>query len=160
MRRIISLMAVITLTAALFVACEKVEPEVANYREQTKEMQKVDLAELQKKIKADENSYIYIGRENCPYCVKLVPEILDLQDKLKIKFAYLDVLKSDEKMDKFFDDNKLEYVPSLLKVGRNKVYNIPLDYDYVKKHGSYNTEELSKQLETLITESSKATKSN
>lgn len=150
MRRLTSLICSLVLLSATLVACEKVEPEIANYRKQTKQFQKVTLTELQTKIKAESDSLVYIGRENCPFCVKLVPELLDLEDKLKVQFYYLDVFKTDDAMDKFFDDNKLEYVPSLLQVGHGKVHNIPLDYNYVKKNGSYNSAELKKQLEAIV----------
>lgn len=149
MRRVLSLISSVILTASLLVACQKVEPEVANYREQVKQFEALDLNSLKTKIKGEEHILVYVGRENCPYCVKLVPELLNMKDKLNLEFYYLNVIKTNDEMDKFFDDNKLEYVPSLLYCGKGEVNNIPLDYDYVKKHGSYNTEELTEQLKTI-----------
>lgn len=147
MRRIFGLLCSLTLILGSLSACKNVEPEIANYREQTKQLKSINFAELQSAIKNEQSSFVYIGRENCPFCVKLVPELLNLQDKLKIKFTYFDVIKTNDEIDKFFDDNKLEYVPSLLCVGRGQVTNISLDYNYVKTHGTYNTEQLTQQIE-------------
>lgn len=159
MRKVISLLCSLTLILGSLSACKNVEPEIANYREQTKQLRSISFAELQSEIKNDESSIVYIGRENCPFCVKLVPELLSLQDKFKIKFSYFDVIKTNDEIDKFFDDNKLEYVPSLLCVGHGKVTNIPLDYNYVKTHGTYNVEEIMREIDNNILLTGSATTS-
>ena len=80
----------------------------------------------------------------------MVPELLTIQKKLNIKFYYLNVIKPNKETDAFFDELKLEYVPSIVYSFEGEFHNIPLDYDYVKKNGVYESKKLYQDLKEAV----------
>lgn len=149
MRKIISSFLALALCLGM-TACHTVAPEVAAYRKHVQSFDSLDLQQLNEKNKNKESFFVYIGRENCPYCVKLVPELLTIQKKLNIKFYYLNVIKPNKETDAFFDELKLEYVPSIVYSFEGEFHNIPLDYDYVKKNGVYESKKLYQDLKEAV----------
>ncbi len=118
-----------------------------DYEESVKNFTKLDIKELNGKIDKKESFFLYIGRKNCPYCIKLVPDLKDIMKDLGKETFYLDVEQTTPEMDAFFEKYKLEYVPSLLVFKEGKATEIKLDHNFAKANGSYNIEEVRKSIE-------------
>lgn len=112
------------------------------YNEQVKIFKKVEIAELNKMIEEKKSFNIYLGRENCPYCQILVPQLDKLIKDEKVEIYYLDTLNTNKEMDNFFKEYKLEYVPSLMRFEEGKGEEIKLDHQQAKNVGKYEMEDI------------------
>lgn len=155
MKKKVLLILVLSLTFLLGACSGKDQGEAREYNEKdyeeaVKSFTKLDIKELNSKIDKKESFLLYIGRKNCPYCVKLVPDLKNIMKGLAEETFYLDVEKTNKEMDAFFNKYKLEYVPSLLVFKDGKASEVKLDHDYAKTNGRYNIEEVKKALDEKL----------
>lgn len=122
-RIVVLLVALITLLS--LVACQSQEDK---YKSQVKAFKKVDVAEIKSMIEEKKDFNLYLGRENCPYCLILAPQLEELVKNEKIEVYYLDTVNTTDEMDNFFREYKLEYVPSLLVFSGGNAEEVALDH--------------------------------
>lgn len=129
---------------------EKMEYTEEDYQKAVANFKEVKIDEVLAKIEKKEDFVLYVGRQTCPYCVKLAPGLDAAKADLGVDIYYLDSEKTNETMDKFFDDYKLEYVPSLLNFSKGEGKEVKLDHDYAKNHTGYPMDKVVKDLKAEL----------
>lgn len=142
MKKKLAIIVVALLMLLTFVACQSDEDK---YKDQVKALTAISSKELNKMIEDKKSFNLYLGRENCPYCRILAPQLSKLAKDDKVEIYYLDTLETDADMDKFFEQYKLEYVPSLMVFKAGKGQEIALDHNKAKEDGNYDIEKIKSQ---------------
>ncbi|EUJ31101.1 thioredoxin family protein [Listeria cornellensis] len=93
----------------LFAACG------SETTEDSKQLDKITLAEFQTKLDNKESGFVYIGRPTCPDCQAFQPTLdAALKDK-EMRLAYFDTdaaqEKAEDKTKTFLQDMKVKTVP-------------------------------------------------
>lgn len=126
------------LLALVLVACGG-----PAYRDSVVNFTKVDTFQATQKIENKDNFLLYIGRETCPYCAKLVPDLKTAMGEKNIEVFYLDV--EDMTPDKriFVDAYGVTEVPTLLTFKDGEYRSIFLDHEYSDENKQYPIEEIT-----------------
>lgn len=148
-KRIALIVSMLTL-ALLMVACGSKEYTEKDYDEAVKSFKTIEAKDVNKKIANKEDFVLYLGRKNCPYCVKLAPDFKKIAKDLKVDVLYMDTLETNDEMDKFFKNHKLEYVPSILVFKKGVAEEVKLNHTYAKEKGKYPVDEVKKELEAKL----------
>ncbi len=143
MKKRIVVLLVALLTLLSLVACQSQEDK---YKSQVKAFKKVEVAEINSMIEEKKDFNLYIGRENCPYCLILAPQLEELVKNEKIEVYYLDTVNTTDEMDNFFREYKLEYVPSLLVFSGGNAEEVALDHQSAKVNGKYDINSIKEKL--------------
>lgn len=126
-----------------FVGCQSKEDK---YLEQVKALKGIEIKELNKMIEEKKSFNLYIGRENCPYCLILAPQLSQLAKEDKIEIYYLNTIETNPEMDKFVKEHKIEYVPSLIVFKEGIGQELALDHRKAKQQGKYDIEKIKSRL--------------
>lgn len=73
--------------------------------------------------------YIYVGRESCPWCCKLMPVLYEFLEENNFEMYYIDSTDTDISNDikSFREKNNIEYVPSIIYLKNDKIYMLEFD---------------------------------
>lgn len=134
--------AIVILSFVMLLSLAACQSKEDVYNNQVKDLTRIEMADLNKMIEEKKTFNLYLGRENCPYCQIIAPQLVDLVKKEKVEIFYLDTLNTNEEMDKFFKDYKLEYVPSLMVFTEGDGQEIKLNHNQAKTEGKYDMEEI------------------
>lgn len=143
MKKRIVVLLVALLTLLSLVACQSQEDK---YKSQVKAFKKVEVAEINSMIEEKKDFNLYIGRENCPYCLILAPQLAELAKNENVEVYYLDTINTTVEMDNFFKEYKLEYVPSLLIFTEDNAEEVALNHKSAKANGKYDINSFKEKL--------------
>lgn len=74
----------------------------------------ISLDEYKNKITNKETFYIYIYSPQCPACKKSMSVVNGFIKKYKIEMLAVNTSEKENKDSKFFSNNKIEYIPTLI----------------------------------------------
>lgn len=85
-----------------------------NYNDYVEAFEQKEASDVIEKQKNQENFFLYIGRETCPYCQIFVPKLSSAQENSEYTIIYLDSEnENDTKLNKFREQYNINSVPSL-----------------------------------------------
>lgn len=83
--------------------------------EDSKQLDKITLAEFQAKLDTKESGFVYIGRPTCPDCQAFQPTLDSVLKDQKMRLAYFDTdaarEKAEDETKTFLQDMKVKTVP-------------------------------------------------
>ena len=107
------------------------EMELIAYEYATQKFINATTDSVAAKIKSNESFVLYIGRETCQWCRKLVPILGRITDEKEIAIYYLDSTNSetDEELSNFREKYGIKTVPAIIKFDSNG-YKL-IDFDVI-----------------------------
>ena len=95
--------------------------EKMTYQDYTKPLIKIGVDEVNQKIQAQEDFYLYIGRETCPYCQRFVPKLYQVVKNYQFNIYYLDSEnRKDSKLLALRTELGIQTIPHLAKFHHGK----------------------------------------
>lgn len=143
MKQVTKILACLILIT-LMVACT--DPQIKAYRDSIDQFKEVDISEVNGMIQSKDDFFVYLGRENCPYCQVLVPDLAELAQELGQEIYYVNTLEETPDLDAFFATYNLEYVPSLLYFSQGEAKEIMLNHGYVDTHDHYPMDQVKETM--------------
>ena len=134
----LSIILVIVITIAIILHTkpneannQKLDDELIAYEYATQKFINATTDSVAAKIKSNESFVLYIGRETCQWCRKLVPILGRITDEKEIAIYYLDSTNSetDEELSNFREKYGIKTVPAIIKFDSNG-YKL-IDFDVI-----------------------------
>lgn len=105
----------------------------SSYQKAISNFHLITVETVQNNIKYGNDFILYMGQEDCPYCVEFVPLLSQISEDNDLQVIYLDTAntESDSEMSNFRDMHHIEFVPSLLIQNDGELYfpKIPDTYE-------------------------------
>lgn len=141
------LIIILSIFCLLLVGCK--DKELDQYRYDIKEYKELSLDKVKEKIKKD-TFFLYVGRENCEYCQRFLPDLTKIKNDKTMEIFYLDTINESMEMDEFLISNNIEYVPSLIYIKDNELNFIFLDHNKSDQDGKYNIDQVETDIEKYL----------
>lgn len=85
-----------------------------DYREAVAYCKKIDLKQVEEKIRQNETFFLFTGRETCPYCQRFAPKLAQAVFNTQATVYYLDSEEKDvAAISHFAQEYGIETVPNL-----------------------------------------------
>lgn len=92
--------------------------------EDSKQLDKITLAEFQKKLENKDNGFVYIGRPTCPDCQAFQPTLDAVLKDKDMRLDYFDTdaarKEKEEQTKQFLQDMKVKTVPVIFYIENGK----------------------------------------
>ena len=125
----------------------KKKRQLSHYQDSLSYFQETSIEQIMLQSSNKNNFILYIGRENCPYCLEFLPNFVDIlkavskeySNKLNCKFLYVNSRDTDKNLflKAFREKCEISYVPSIVVFYNNKYYKLDSPqtqrgFDYTK----------------------------
>ena len=115
------------LLSLMITACGKKE---LSYQEIVDSFPPVSAKEIKTKQEEGQEFFVYLGREDCPYCVEFVPVFKEIADKQKYTVHTLDTTVDQEEYEAFLEEMQVKYVPALYYIHDKEIKDVDIGDKY------------------------------
>lgn len=113
MKKIISLLLVIVVFFSVFFYFKE---DKSPYALAVSQLEQISKDEVSSKMDNHEDFIVYIGRENCPYCVEFSEQLSEINSQFEEVLYYLDTENFSEEDKEIMKRMTVQFVPSIVKV--------------------------------------------
>lgn len=99
------------------------ELTMTDYQKSVRKFDQVTVEQIDKKIEGKESFMLYIGSEECPYCVEFVRLLENRRKKNGFEMSYLDEKKGDtaENLQSFRQRYQVSFLPRVITVSKGEI---------------------------------------